>query len=195
MVNFYTPGYLEVIAGPMKSGKTARLISELERLNYSILNYQLFKPTIDDRFSEKEIVSRNGTRLESTVVDPSYPYDILKTLKSNINVVAIDEANFFHKNLIEVIKKLQKNNKSILICGLDLDFRAEPFGPMPNLLSLADSVVKMYASCDYPDCGMPANRTQRLIDGKPAKYDDPLILVGDQEYEARCLKHHSVPKY
>ena len=190
MVSLYTPGYLEVISGPMKSGKTARLISELERLNYSNLNFQLFKPILDDRFSEKEIVSRNGTRLESTVINSSWSYEILNNLKSRIDVVAIDEANFFPKDLVDVVRNLQNENKSVLICGLDLDFKAEPFGPMSDLLSLADKVVKMYASCDYEGCGMPANRTQRLIDGKPSHYNSPLILVGDQEYEARCLEHH-----
>jgi thymidine kinase len=171
------------------------LISELERLNYSSLNYQLFKPDIDNRFSEKEIVSRNGSRLESTIVSPKIPHEILEFLKPNIQVVAIDEANFFHNDLIEIINKLQEKEMSVLVSGLDLDFRGEPFGPVPYLLSLADKVVKMHASCDYPHCGMPANRTQRLINGKPAHYKDSLILVGDQEYEARCLEHHEVPKY
>tara|TARA_Y100000310_G_C20663985_1_gene806409 strand:- start:1161 stop:1748 length:588 start_codon:yes stop_codon:yes gene_type:complete len=195
MSSLYNPGYLEIIAGPMKSGKTGRLISELERLNYSSLNYQLFKPDIDNRFSEKEIVSRNGSRLESTIVSPKIPHEILEFLKPNIQVVAIDEANFFHNDLIEIINKLQEKEMSVLVSGLDLDFRGEPFGPVPYLLSLADKVVKMHASCDYPHCGMPANRTQRLINGKPAHYKDSLILVGDQEYEARCLEHHEVPKY
>ena len=187
-------GMLEVISGPMKSAKTLELIFRLKKLDYSNVNYQLFKPEIDDRFSEEEVVSRDGHRLKSTIIPSEKPKEILFKLKPEIDVVAIDEGNFFSMELVDVVKTLLKDGKNVIICGLDLDFRGEPFGPMANLLCMADKVVKKSAYCDFPGCGRIANRTQRIVNGNPAKYDDPLILVGDQEYEARCLRHHEVPK-
>ncbi len=195
MSSLYDPGYLEVICGPMKSGKTGRLISELTRLNYSNLKYMLFKPDIDDRFSKEKVVSRDGGALQGIVIPTSSPEDILnKYLNTGFDIAAIDEANFFNDKLVEVVQSLLIHKKRILISGLDLDFRGEPFGPMPGLLAMADRIVKLYAACDYPNCGKPANRTQRLVEGRPAYYEDPLILVGDEEYQARCLEHHYVPK-
>jgi len=185
---------LEVISGPMKSAKTLELIFRLKKLDYSNVNYQLFKPNIDNRFSEEEVVSRDGFKLKSTIINPERPEQILEKLDEDIGVVAIDEGNFFSMELVKVIKSLLDSGKNVIISGLDLDFRGEPFGPMPNLLAMADKVVKKQAYCDYPGCGNLANRTQRIVNGKPAKYSDPLILVGDQEYEVRCLKHHIVPK-
>jgi thymidine kinase len=187
-------GMLEVISGPMKSAKTLELIFRLKKLDYSNINYQLFRPEIDNRFSDDEVVSRDGHKLKSTLVPGEKPKEILFKLKPNIDVVAIDEGNFFSLELVDVVKTLLKDGKAVIISGLDLDFRGEPFGAMPILLSMADKVVKKSAYCDYPGCGKVANRTQRLIDGKPAKYGDPLILVGDQEYEARCMRHHEVLK-
>ncbi len=188
-------GILEVISGPMKSAKTLELIFRLKKLDYSNVNYQLFKPQIDDRFSKEEVVSRDGHKLQSIVVQGSNPKEILFKLKPDTDVVAIDEGNFFSLELINVVKKLLKEGKNVIVCGLDLDFRGEPFGPMPILLSMADKVVKKYAYCDLPGCGKIANRTQRMVDGKPAHYDSPLIVVGGNElYEARCLNHHEVPK-
>jgi len=186
---------LEIISGPMKSAKTLELIFRLKKLDYSNVDYQLFKPQIDDRFSKEEVVSRDGHKLQSIVVPGDKPREILFKLKPNVGVVAIDEGNFFSLELIDVVKKLLKEGKNVIVCGLDLDFRGEPFGPMPILLSMADKVVKKHAYCDLPGCGKIANRTQRIVDGKPARYDSPLIVVGGNElYEARCLKHHEVPR-
>jgi thymidine kinase len=187
-------GILEVIAGPMKSAKTLELIFRLRKLDYSNINYQLFKPKIDDRFSEEEVVSRDGHKLNSTIIEGNNPKEILFKLKPNMDVIAIDEGNFFSLELVDVVKTLLKDGKNIIVSGLDLDFKGEPFGPMPGLLAMADKVVKKNAYCDFPGCGKVANRTQRIIEGKPAHYDSPLILVGDDEYEARCIKHHIVPK-
>lgn len=188
-------GNLEVISGPMKSAKTLELIFRLKKLDYSNVNYQLFKPQIDDRFSKEEVVSRDGHKLQSIVVPGDKPKEILFKLKPNVDVVAIDEGNFFSLELVDVVKKLLKEGKNVIICGLDLDFRGEPFGPMPVLLSMADKVIKKHAYCDLPGCGKIANRTQRIVDGKPVHYNSPLIVVGGNElYEARCLKHHEVPR-
>ena len=188
-------GTLEVISGPMKSAKTLELIFRLKKLDYSSVHYQLFKPEIDNRFSESEIVSRDGHKLASTIIPGDKPKEILFRLKPNTDVVAIDEGNFFSVELVDVVKILLKDGKTVIVSGLDLDFKGEPFGPMPFLLSMADIVTKKHAYCDYPGCGKIANRTQRIVDGKPAKYDDPLVIVGGNElYEARCMKHHQVPK-
>jgi thymidine kinase len=188
-------GTLEVISGPMKSAKTLELIFRLKKLDYSSVNYQLFKPEIDDRYSKEEVASRDGPTLASTLVPVDKPKEILFKLKPNIDVVAIDEGNFFSVELVEVIKTLLKDGKTVIVSGLDLDFRGEPFGVMPTLLSMADKVIKKHAYCDYPGCGKIANRTQRIVNGEPAKYDGPLIVVGGNElYEARCIRHHKVPK-
>jgi len=188
-------GTLEVISGPMKSAKTLELIFRLKKLDYSSIHYQLFKPEIDKRFSENEVASRDGYKLASTIIPVDKPKEILFKLKPDIDVVAIDEGNFFSEELVDVVKILLKDGKTVIVSGLDLDFRGEPFGPMPTLLSMADIVTKKHAYCDYPGCGKIANRTQRIVDGKPAKYNDPLIIVGGNElYEARCMKHHQVIK-
>ena len=187
-------GKLKVITGPMKSAKTLELIFILKKLDYSDVSYQLFKPSIDKRFSKEEVVSRDGHKLGAEIVSTYEPKEILEKLDKSARVIAIDEANFFNLSLIEVVKELLIQGKDVIISGLDLDFRGEPFGPMGTLISMADEVVKKKAYCDYEGCGKLANRTQRIINGKPAKYTDPLILVGDEEYEARCLKHHEVIK-
>jgi thymidine kinase len=187
-------GKLEVIAGPMKSAKTLELIFRLKKLKYSNVSCQVFKPRIDKRFSEEEIVSRDGHKLTATVVSNYEPKEILEKLDNDAKVIAIDEANFFNLELVEIVKELLMQGRDVIISGLDLNFRGEPFGPMGILMSMADKVVKKHAYCDVDGCGMIANRTQRIINGKPAKYSDSLILVGDEEYEARCMKHHEVPK-
>lgn len=198
MINtiYYKAGILEVITGPMKSGKSSHLITRVEKLRYAHnINFQLFKPRLDKRFSEMKIVSRRGDSIDSTIINEENPQEILKKLEPNIHVIAIDEAHFFNNSLIDIIKNLIFEEKNLIIAGLDLDFRGEPFGCMPYILSLADEVSKLSGFCDYPGCNNKATRTQRLINGEPAHYDSPLIVVGgDELYEVRCLKHHIVPK-
>lgn len=194
----FHPGTLEVITGPMKSGKTRAVVFRLDKLQYNVhVPYIVFKPRIDDRFEPGKIVSRAGDKWDSVLIDAEYPnqiYDELSTAQKEVKFIAIDEAQFFDFSLTDVVRELIKQDKNVLVSGLDTDFRGEPFGPMAKLLCMADNVSKLIAMCSYTNCGADARWTQRLIDGEPAPYDSPLILVGDQEYEPRCTKHHYVPR-
>jgi len=192
------PGVLEVITGPMGSGKTLAVIFRLNKLQHDFhIPYMAFKPIIDDRFEKDKLVSRAGERCDAVVVDgnePSQIYEKLAKCGKEIDFIAIDEAQFFHYSLVDVVHGLIRENKNVLVSGLDTDFRGEPFGPMSYLLCRADHVSKLIAACAYPNCKSTARWTQRLIDGKPAPYNSPLIQVGAQEYEPRCTEHHYVPK-
>lgn len=182
-------GKLEVFYGPMKSGKTSALIKQLD----GVTDCVVFKPSLDTRFSEDEIVSRDGLKLKSISIDKERPELILNHAGIASSAVAIDEAQFFDDSVVWVVKQLLKKNKSVYVSGLDLDFKGDPFGAMPTLIAMANRAERLYANCDHPECERKAVRTQRLIDGKPAKRDSPLVLVGDKEfYEARCLEHHEV---
>lgn len=189
--------YLKVICGPMNSGKSRELIADIDRFRHMRgIDYLLVKPRLDTR-STKVKTRFGGLELDCLIVDEKSPEEILKILCTQ-QVVAIDEAQFFDKKLVGVIEKLLKNNKYLIVCGLDLDFRGEPFGPMPEILALANEVKKLTAVCQYSQegvyCNQPATRTQRLINGEPADYNSPLVLVGDKDfYEARCINHHFVP--
>jgi thymidine kinase len=192
------PGCLEVICGPMFCGKTQALIAHLERLEYMrkhgpTVCYKLIKPQLDNR--TPHVTSRHsGHTRDAYKIDEKNPQSILECVNEGDNLVAIDEAQFFDDGLVEVCHTLQRRGHHVLIAGLDLDFRGEPFGQMPNILSVADEVHKLTAICQYDKCGGRATRTQRLINGQPAPYDSPLVLIGDKEsYEARCLQHHFVP--
>lgn len=183
-------GSIEVICGSMFSGKTEELIRRVRRAQIARQKVQVFKPHIDIRYSAKRVHSHNGMQWEATPVEHSH--DILEQLEANTNVVAIDEAQFFDAGIVAVCEALADRGLRVIVAGLDLDFRGEPFGPMPQLLARAEHVDKLQAICVV--CGAPASRTQRLINGRPAAYDDPVILVGAAEvYEARCRQHHVVP--
>ncbi|MGG1572936.1 thymidine kinase [Fictibacillus sp. NRS-1165] len=183
-------GWVEVICGSMFSGKSEELIRRVRRAKYGKLEVQVFKPLIDDRYSEESVVSHNGNAVIAQPVGKSV--DILKNVSPDTEVVAIDEVQFFDEDVISVVQELADHGIRVIVAGLDQDFRGEPFGPMPKLMALAESVTKLHAICMV--CGSPASRTQRLIDGKPASYDDPIILVGASEsYEPRCRHCHEVP--
>ncbi|MEN1967617.1 thymidine kinase [Lentibacillus sp. N15] len=183
-------GWVEVICGSMFSGKSEELIRRVRRATYGNLTVRVFKPAIDDRYGEKSIVSHDGS---SAIARPiSSSEEILENIDKDIDVIGIDEVQFFDRNIVAVIDELANNGIRVIVAGLDTNFRGEPFGPMPELMALSESVTKLNAIC--PICGSPASRTQRLIDGKPASYDDPTILVGASEaYEPRCRHHHEVP--
>jgi thymidine kinase len=174
----------------MFSGKTEELIRRIKRAQIARQKVQVFKPHIDTRFSSEQVASHNGALHSAVpVVDSS---EIEPLLKPDTTVVAIDEGQFFDNGLIELAQKLAKNGVRVIIAGLDTNFRGEPFGPMPALMAEAEMVDKLQAICVV--CGAPASRTQRMIDGHPADYDDPTILVGANEnYEARCRHCHEVP--
>ncbi|SDN61270.1 thymidine kinase [Fictibacillus solisalsi] len=183
-------GWVEVICGSMFSGKSEELIRRVRRAKYGKLEVQVFKPQIDNRYSEESVVSHNGTAVIAQPVEKSV--DILKNVSPDTEVVAIDEIQFFDEDVISVVQELADHGIRVIVAGLDQDFRGEPFGPMPKLMALAETVTKLQAICMV--CGSPASRTQRLINGKPASYDDPVILVGASEsYEPRCRHCHEVP--
>lgn len=184
-------GYIEVVVGPMYSGKSEELIRRLKRAQIAKQKVQVFKPAIDDRYSVDEVVSHDGGKIKGNVIRSSS--DILRLLKDDTEVVGIDEVQFIDDGVIDVCRELANQGLRVIVAGLDMDFRGEPFGCTPSLMAIAEFVDKLTAVCVV--CGNPANRTQRLIDGKPARYDDPTILVGATEsYEARCRKHHEVPR-
>ena len=186
----YKDGWVETISGCMFAGKTEELIRRIKVLEFAKKNILVFKPKIDNRYSNKMVVSHAGSSVESIVVKNSE--EILDYIDDKTEVVAIDEAQFFDNNICEVCDYLAHKGIRVMVAGLDMDFRGEPFGPMPTLLTQAEFVTKLTAVCN--NCGQPATRTQRIIDGKPASYDDPIILVGASEsYEARCRHCHDVP--
>lgn len=188
-------GWLEVISGGMFAGKTEELISRVRRAGYARQRVQVFKPVLDTRYEEegiRVISSHTGWRVEAVAVGSAR--DILKLVEDGTTVVAIDEAQFIDSDIVSVCDTLADWKIRVIVAGLNLDFRGEPFGSMPQLLDRADEVTTLHAICVV--CGQPASRTQRLINGQPAKYDDPIILVGGEKegYEARCRDCHIVPR-
>ena len=183
-------GCIEVICGSMFCGKSEELIRRVRRAIIAKQKVKVFKPLVDDRYGIQSVTSHTGQTVEAIPVASSH--DILALANGGTTVVAIDEVQFFDDGIIEVVQQLADDHEiRVILAGLDQDFRGEPFGPMPQLMSLAEKVVKLHAICVV--CGESASRTQRLVNGNPAKYDDPIILVGAQEsYEARCRKHHTV---
>jgi len=183
-------GWIEVICGSMFSGKTEELIRRLRRAQIAKQNVQVFKPIIDDRYGTQRITSHNGLYVEALPVKDAST--ILDLVEPDTTVVAVDEVQFFDWEISRVCEELAGRGVRVIVAGLDMDFRGEPFGPMPVLMAEAEEVTKLQAIC--VTCGRPASRTQRLIDGKPASYDDPVIMVGASEvYEARCRHCHAVP--
>lgn len=183
-------GWLEVVCGSMFSGKSEELIRRVRRASFGKQKVQVFKPALDNRYSSEEVVSHNGTKVVAKPVTSSLA--IVEYVEFDTQVVAVDEVQFFDDNIIEVVQTLADKGVRVIVAGLDQDFRGEPFGPVPTLMSLAETVTKFQAICLA--CGSPASRTQRLIDGKPAHYNDPIILVGASEsYEPRCRHCHEVP--
>jgi len=184
-------GWIEVICGSMFSGKSEELIRRVHRVQIAKKKVQVFKPTIDNRFAIQYIYSHNGSKIKA--INISQPKELLEKLDPDTEVIAIDEAQFYSDDIVSICQKLADEGKRIIIAGLDQDFRGEPFGPMPKLLAIAEYITKLQAICMV--CGNPASRTQRIINGKPAKYSDPTILLGAKEtYEARCRRCHVVPK-
>lgn len=183
-------GWIEVITGPMFAGKSEELIRRLRTLSYAHKKIVSFKPAIDDRYDKTKIASHDGEMFEAFAIKKAK--DVYDYVDDKTEVVAIDEVQFFGMEVVDVIEDLADRGIRVICAGLDLDFRGEPFGPMPTLLSKAEFVTKLSAACTV--CGCAATRTQRLINGEPANYDDPIIQVGAKEsYQARCRKHHIVP--
>ena len=180
-------GYsFELITGPMSCGKTEELLRRINRALIAKKKVKIFSPQLDTRENDEIIKSRNG--LYHSAIKVKNAKDIFNHLDDEDELIAIDELQFFDNDIINIIGTIINSGKKVIGTGLDLDFKGEPFGPMPQLLSIATKVDKLTAICmkcknEY------ATRTQRLVNGKPAHKKDPLILVGgDEAYEARCLK-------
>jgi thymidine kinase len=182
-------GWIEVITGPMFAGKTEELIRRIKRLEYAKKNIIVFKPVIDNRYAENEVVSHNNSRTKSVNISSSK--EIFDHVTQDTDVVAIDEVQFLEPETVAILDYLADKGKRVIVSGLDTDFRGEPFSFMPRLISIAEFVTKLTAVC--VKCSAPATRTQRIVNGKPAKYMDPIVLIGASEsYEARCRKCHKV---
>jgi thymidine kinase len=185
-------GWMEVIAGSMFSGKTEELLRRVRRATIARKRVQVFKSHLDDRYAGLWAVSSHDRRtFDATPVDSSS--QILLRLDPMAQVIAIDEVQFLDAGIVRVVSGLADRGRRVIMAGIDTDFRGEPFGPMPQLMAMAEVVDKLHAICVL--CGSPASRTQRLLEGKPAPYDSPTIMVGAADsYEARCRACHQVPR-
>lgn len=181
MLHQSLPGFIEVVCGSMFSGKTEELMRRIKRAQYGRQKVQVFKPKIDNRYSEDHVQSHDANRILSIPV--ANAKEILERVEDNTRVVGIDEVQFFDDSVIDVCNKLAYRGIRVICAGLDMDFRGQPFGPMPKLLAVAESVTKLQAVC--VSCGMPASRSQRVVG------DQSVVAVGAKEmYEARCRFCH-----
>ena len=185
-------GWIEVICGVMFSGKSEELIRRVRRAMIAKKSVQVFKSHLDERYAGiYQVSSHDGRTTAAVPIDT--PAQIMNKLDPKTQVIAIDEAQFLDASIVELVTTLAGKGKRVILAGTDTDFRGEPFGPMPQLLAVAEVVDKLHAICVV--CGNPASRNQRLIGGKPARYDSPTIMVGSAEsYEARCRRCHAVPR-
>lgn len=185
-----TLGQVEVICGSMFCGKTEELIRRVRRSMIAKKQVQVFKPSLDDRYGVESVTSHTGQTVNAVPVPLAG--DILTHLAADTRVIAIDEAQFFDEGISHVVNELAERGIRVIVAGLDMDFRGEPFGTMPVLMARAEEVTKLHAICMV--CGEQACRTQRIVNGRPANYHDPVVLIGASErYEARCRQHHEVP--
>ena len=187
-----TGGWIEVIAGVMFSGKSEELMRRVRRAIIARKRVQVFKSHLDGRYAGiYAISSHDGRSVEAVPVDSST--QIAQCLDPMAHVIGIDEAQFLDESIVDIATTLAARGRRVILAGTDTDFRGEPFGPMPHLMAIAEVVDKLHAICVI--CGNPASRNQRLIAGRPARYDSPVIQVGGTEsYEARCRACHQVPK-
>jgi len=186
-----TKGKLTIICGPMFSGKTEELIRLTTRFKIANKQVAVFKPKIDNRYNSTKVCSHSGSEVDCILINRSM--DIIDYLNkyNEVEYVGIDEIQFLDNSIIDIVSFLIEKGYNITASGLDMDFRGEPFGPMPKLLCIAEAIQKLKAVCNK--CGEDAPYTQRIIDGRAASYNDPIILVGSQDsYEARCRDHHEV---
>ena len=184
-------GILEVVCGSMFCGKTEELIRRMRRAEYAKKNVLVFKHCFDTRKMVDHVVSHNGIHIKAMPIENHE--EMLQFVTPSVDVVGIDEVQFFSKSVISTIVAILDQGKRVVVAGLDLDFRGIPFGPMPMLMAIADNVTKLKAICIC--CGKDAHFTQRLVNGNPAKFDDPIILIGAEEcYQARCRECYAIDK-
>lgn len=195
MINYkpaYRSGSLEVICGPMFSGKSEELMRRLRRAKMARQGILTCKHAFDDRNGLEQLVSHDGNRLDAyPLTDPSLIQKL--ALEQNAHVIGIDEVQFFQQDIVDTLCSLVASGKRLIVAGLNLDFRMVPFGPMPTLLAIADSITKLSAICSL--CGNDGHFTQRLINGKPAHFNDSIVMIGAKEtYQARCRSCYSIDK-
>jgi thymidine kinase len=182
-------GKITVICGSMFAGKSEELIRLARRALYAKKRVQVFKPSVDTRYDDAKVVTHMGVAHEALPV--ANVAQMRANLHPDTDVVLVEEAQFFDAGLVEFAVRCADSGREIICAGLDQDFRRQPFGPMPSLLAVADEVIKLRAICMR--CGAPASHTYRMIDGKPAHWDDPVILIGATEsYEARCRNCYTI---
>lgn len=177
-------GWVEVICGSMFSGKTEELIRRLKRAQIAKQKVQIFKPKIDNRYSNDHVQSHSSLRLDAINID--HPEDILTLLEDNTRIVGIDEAQFLPASVVDITQRLANRGLRVVVAGLDLDYRGEPFGPMPLLMATAEIVTKMSAICTA--CGNSASRTQRIRMKTPAESTEQVVVGASDIYEARCRR-------
>ena len=185
-------GWIEVVTGSMFSGKTEEVLRRLRRAEIAGQEVAAFKPAVDDRYGETTVGSHVGRQWNAAVVpsEGEGVWEIRERLNGE-DVVAVDEANFFGPELVDVCQRLADGGRRVVISGIDQTYRGEPFEPLPQLMAVAEYVDKLQAICSQ--CGEPATRNQRLVEGEPAHVDDPTIVVGAEEsYEARCRNCHTL---
>jgi thymidine kinase len=189
--------WLHVIAGCMSSGKTDELLRLLRRAEIAKRRILLVRPDVDDRTPADYAESRSKARFPSVLVPKGEPVGILSLARErDVDLVGIEEAQFFDASLAQVADTLRQSGRHVIASGLNTDFAGRPFGSMPTLMAMADQITMLSAICVV--CGETATRTQRLVGGRPAAIDDPLIVIGGfdgpavETYEARCLRHHEV---
>lgn len=185
-------GWIECVCGSMFSGKSEELLRRIKRGVIAKQKVLLFKPSIDNRYDENRVSTHNGNSYDSISIEKSS--DILNFVKdTNYDIIGIDEIQFFDNDIVKIINKLADDGIRVIVAGLDMDFKAEPFHPMPEIMAISEMVTKLHAVCNK--CGKEASRSQRLINGKPAKYDDPIVVIGASEsYEARCRHCHEIER-
>ena len=184
-------GHVEAIVGCMFSGKSDELIRRIRRAIYAKKKLQVFAPQVDFRRGENSVNTYDG--LQEPAITVEHSKDILSLVDDDTDWVAIDEGQFFDIDLTEVVNELALRGKRVVVAGLETDFRGEPFEPMATIARHAEKHEKMHAQCN--ECGEEANNTQRIVNGKPAHFNDEVVVVGaDEMYEARCRKHHEVPR-
>ena len=185
-------GWIECICGSMFSGKSEELLRRIKRGVIAKQKVLLFKPSIDNRYEENMVSTHNGNSYESVNIDKAEQiYDYI--IDKKYDIIGIDEVQFFDEKIVEVINKLADDGIRVIVAGLDMDFKAEPFHPMPEIMAVSEMVTKLHAVCNK--CGKEASRSQRVIDGEPARYDDPIVVIGASEsYEARCRHCHEIKR-
>lgn len=191
-IEYAKNGSIEMIVGPMYAGKSEELIRRVNRSKIANLKVLSFKPAIDNRYSAQHITSHNGKQMECIAVRDAN--EVIKYIENeDFDVLAIDEVQFLGEEIVDVCQSAANMGKRVICSGLDMDFRGEPFQVVPQLMAIAEYITKLTAVC--MKCKMPATRTQRIVNGKPARYNDPIIMVGAKEsYEARCRACHEVIK-